>query len=108
VIDDPATVARLMEQMQATLPIPAHPTPELAQMLRKSGLKVRTDRALFIERVFYMGDEGGICCDVTPAGDAKEAFVVSLTHLRVASGHPLSRDIRGYQRERVRRIAESR
>ena len=45
-IDDPATIARLMEQLQAHLPIPAHPTPELARLLRERGLRVRTERVL--------------------------------------------------------------
>ena len=80
-IDDPATVARLMEQLQAHLPIPAHPTPELARLLRERGLRVRTERVLSIVRVYYLGDEGGICCDVTPPGDEKRPLIVSLTHL---------------------------
>jgi len=50
--------------------------------------------------------KGGICCDVTPSEMAKEAVVVSLTHLRIAPGHPLYRDIVAYQRARVKSIAE--
>ena len=46
-------------------------------------------------------------CDVTPVRGAKEAFVVSLTHLRIDPSHPLFREIRAYQQERVKRIAES-
>ena len=106
-IDDPTTVTRLMERIQARLPILALPTAQLVRALRERGLKISPGRAVLINRVFYLGDEGGISCDVTPAGDAKMAFVVSLTHLRVAPGHPLSRDIRAYQRERVKRIAKS-
>ena len=106
-IDDPTTVTRLIDRMQAHLPIPALPTGQLVRALRERGLKLSTERPVLINRVFYLGDEGGISCDVTPSGDAKAAFVVSLTHLRVAPGHPLARDIRAYQRERVRRIAQS-
>jgi hypothetical protein len=62
---------------------------------------------LFIQRVFYSGDEGGILCDVTPTKDAKSALVISITHLRVAPNHPLARDIRAYQQQRIRRIAQS-
>ena len=61
--------------------------------------------ALSIKRVFYAGDEGGIVCDVTPNRGAKEVFVVSLTHLRIAPNHPLFAPILAYQRERVRRLA---
>jgi hypothetical protein len=107
VIDDPATVDNLMEQMQEQLPIPALPSKELVRMLRGKGLKIDRERVLFIHRVFYFGDEGGISCDVTPGGDMKEAMVVSLTHLRIEPSHPLYQPIRNYQRERVRRIAES-
>ena len=104
-IDNPGTVARLMEQMQDQLPIPAFPTMEIVRTLRRGGVKVSVDRGLSIKRVFYLGDEGGIACDVTPSRDAKEVFVVSLTHLRIAPSHPLFRPILAYQRERVRRIA---
>ena len=106
-IDDPAQVIDLMGKIEALLPIPANPTSALVQQLRSQGLKLSTQRAIFISRVFYMGDEGGIMCDVTPTKDAREAYVVSLTHLRIVPNHPLSRDIRAYQRERVRRIAQS-
>jgi hypothetical protein len=106
-IDNPATVARLMDQMQAHLPIPAAPSSQLVRLLRQKGLKISTERVLFIKRVFYLGDEGGISCDVTPVGDASAAYVVSLTHLRIDPSHPLFRDIRAYQRERAKRIAQS-
>ena len=103
-IDDPARVIDLMGKMEAQLPIPASPSGALVRMLREKGSKISSGRVLFIKSVFYMGDEGGIMCDVTPTRDSKEAYVVSLTHLRIAPGHPLSRDIRAYQQERVRRI----
>lgn len=105
-IDDPAQVVDLITKLEAQLPIPATPTIGLVRMLRSSGLKLATNRVIFVKRVFYMGDEGGILCDVTPSRDAKEAFVVSLTHLRVAPSHPLAHDIRAYQRVRVSRLAE--
>lgn len=107
-IDNAATVESLMREMEAHLPIPVSPSKELVRTFREKGAKIDRDRTLFIKRVFYMGDEGGIMCDVTPTQDAKTVYVVSLTHLQPAPGHPLARDIRAYQRERVRRIALSR
>jgi hypothetical protein len=107
VIDDPVMVAELMEKLQAHLPILANPTPELVRALRKQGVKIKPDRALSITRVFYLGDEGGISCDVTPPQEPRAAVVVSLTHLRIAPGRPLYHDIRDYQRRRVRGIAAS-
>ncbi len=104
-IDNPATVARLIEQLNGHLPLPAFPTKELVRTLRRGGVKASVDRALSIKRVFYAGDEGGIVCDVTPNQSAKEVFVVSLTHLRIAPHHPLAASIVAYQLERVRRLA---
>jgi len=105
-IDDPARVSDLMGKIEAHLPIPANPTSALVRQLRPKGLKISTDRVLFIKRVFYHGDVGGIACDITPARDAKEVYVVSLTHLRIPTNHPLFREIHAYQRERVRRLAQ--
>ena len=102
-IDNPGTVARLLEQLEEQLPIPAFPTRELLRILRRGGVKASVDRALSITRVVYAGDEGGICCDVTP-GRATEIFIVSLTHLRLAPHHPLFPAVVAYQRERVRRL----
>ena len=104
-IDDPAIVTKLMLQMEEHLPIPANPTSATARHLRTQGLKISADRVLFIQRVFYAGDEGGIMCDVTPTKAAKAAIVISLTHLRVAPSHPLSKDIHTYQQQRIRRIS---
>jgi hypothetical protein len=106
-IDDPAIVAKLMLQMEEHLPLPATPTSATVRQLRAQGLKISAERVLFIQRVFYAGDEGGIMCDVTPAKDAKAAMVISLTHLRVTSSHPLAKDIHAYQQQRIRRIARS-
>jgi hypothetical protein len=106
-IDDPATVAQLILRMEDHLPIPATPTSSTIRQLRAQGLKISAERVLFIQRVFYAGDEGGIMCDVTPTKAAKAAIVISLTHLRVAPNHPLSRDIHFYQQQRIRRIARS-
>lgn len=107
-IDDPAVAARLMDEMRSHLPIPASATPELARHLRAQGLRLGPGRSLPVKELFYMGDEGGICCRVTPPGEREAALVVSLTHLRIAPSHPLHHRIVDYQQERVRRIDASR
>jgi hypothetical protein len=106
-IDDAAQVSDLIGKLEAQLPIPATPTGATVRQLREQGLKISAERVLFIKRVFYFGDEGGIMCDVTQTKDAKNAIVISLTHLRVAPHHPLAKDIRAYQQQRTRRIAQS-
>lgn len=104
-IDNPGTVARLLEQMDDQLPIPAFPTKDVVRILRRRGVKASTDRALSVKHVFYAGDEAGIVCDVTPSRAAKEVLIVSLTHLRIAPHHSLFPAVLAYQRERVRRLA---
>ncbi len=104
-IDDQAQVEALMQEMEAALPIPAEVTSQLRRGLRAQGAFLPT-RNVTIKRVFYGGDEGGIMCDITPSQETKEGFVTSLTHLRIPFYHPLSKDIRAYQRVRKTRLAE--
>jgi hypothetical protein len=104
-IDNPVTVTRLIDQLQAQLPLPAYPTKEIVRTLRRGGVKASVDRALSIKHVLYAGDEAGIACDVTPTREAKTVVLVSLTHLRIAPDHPLFAPILAYQIERVQRLA---
>ena len=71
----PGMLAELMGQMQAHLPMPAFPTKEIVRTLRRQGARVSVDRALAVRSVVYLGDEGGIACDVTPAQEAKERLL---------------------------------
>ena len=105
-IDDYAKAMDLMRQMEAQLPIPARPTGAYIRAMRDQGVKVKRSQPLQIKRVLYSGDEGGIMCDVTPS-EAKQAQLVSLTHLEINPHHPLAREIRAYQRERTKRLKQS-
>jgi hypothetical protein len=106
-IDDYAQTMELVRKMEAHLPIPAQPTGACIRALREQGIKLARDQELQIKHVLYLSDEGGISCDVTLSRDAEEAIIVSLTHLRVRRQHPLAQEIRAYQRERTRRLAQS-
>jgi hypothetical protein len=106
-IDNYAQAMDLMHKMEEQLPILVRLDSPVARMLQRKGLIIHRNQELEIRRVFYLGDEGGIMCDVTPAKDVREAVVVSLTHLLVPAQHPLAQEIRAYQRERTRRIAQS-
>jgi len=106
-IDDYAKAMELVRKMEANLPIPAHPTGAFIRAMKAQGVKIARDQELPIRRVFYMGDEAGISCDVTPPGMEKTPIICSITHIRVKSGHPLAKEIRAYQRERKRRLARS-
>jgi hypothetical protein len=107
-IDDPAEVTQLLQQMEAQLPIPAQLTKALRDALRQQGLKIPATRQVHIDKVFYSGDEGGIVCGLTFPGQKGNAVVVSLTHLRVVGSHPLATAIASYQRERTRKLAHGR
>jgi hypothetical protein len=106
VIDDYAEAMALVERMKANLPIPARPTGQLATLLKQKKILLDADPQFEIKTVFYAGDEGGITCDVTPAG-SKDAIVCSVTHLRIHPKHPLAQEIRAYQQTRTRRLARS-
>ena len=106
-IDDYDKTRELMHRMEAQLPIPARPTGAFFRSMRDKRIKITRDQQLQIKHLVYAGDEGGIMCDVTLSQDAKEALLVSITHLRIDPRHPLAREIRAYQRERTRRLAQA-
>jgi hypothetical protein len=105
-LDNPMEVRELLHNMAAHLPIPAYATNALVRSLREREIKITSKRRVHIEKVLYFGDEGGIMCPITFPGEEDTAVVVSLTHLRVKSNHPLAKDIRGYQIKRVRNLAQ--
>jgi len=106
-IDDYDKATELVRKMEASLPIPARPTGGFIRAMKMQGVKIARDQELPIRRVFYMGDEAGISCDVTPPGMEKTPIICSLTHIRIKPGHPLAEEIRAYQRERKRRLAQA-
>jgi len=104
-IDNPDRVKALIDKMQAHLPISVRPTPALVMLAKKQGLGIQRNDSLQIRRVFYLGDEGGIMCDITPGENSKEALVCSLTHLEVIGDDSLAREMRTYQQERSRKLS---
>jgi hypothetical protein len=66
VIDDAAKATALAAKMEAHLPILVRPAGAFVRLMRQHGIKIDRDRELSVRRVFYMGDEAGISCDVTP------------------------------------------
>ena len=105
-IDDPTQVTALMQKMKAHLPIPAQATNALVRTLRASAGNIASKRRMQIEKVMYLGDEGGIGCSLKVPGQEDTAVVVSLTHLRLPSTHPLAPDVRAYQIARTKKLAE--
>ena len=105
-IDNYDEAMELVRKMEAALPIPARPSKMLVQGMRERGEKIKLKRNVQIEKVFYLGDEGGIMCGVKLPEQAETAVVVSLTHIRVKFNHPLVREIRAYQLERTKKLAQ--
>jgi hypothetical protein len=106
-IDGYEQAMELLHKMEAHLPIPARPTATMVRALRDQGQRISRDRELSIQSVFYAGDEGGIVCALELLEGAKAALVVSVTHLRIDLRHPLAQEIRAYQQERKRRLAQA-
>jgi hypothetical protein len=92
----------LVEEMKQYLPIPARPTKELYQFLRKKGINIDMGRDLNILEVFDSGDMGGIICAIE--GNKKQGLVISITHLRIKPDHPLSDKILAYQKQRIKKL----
>jgi hypothetical protein len=104
-LDDPKQVAALLEKMEPYLPLRAEIQRRTANALRARGVALPPHRQIVIQKIFYHGDEGGIVCDLSPT-QAEEAVVISITHLKIPYNHPLEKEIRAYQRARIKKLAE--
>lgn len=102
-IDHPDQVERLMERLNAALPIPARVTPELQTILRQPR-GVAMPASCRITWISYAGDEGGIVCRLEARPETAEAVFTSITHLRFDPRLPLAREILTYQKHRVNRL----
>lgn len=106
-IDNYEKAMELVETMNEHLPIPARPTTELIQAIEDTESKLTKGQDLQIDSVFYMGDEGGICCSISMPKDSKSVLVTSITHLRIKASHLLAREIRSYQKKRIKTLVKS-
>ncbi len=103
-IDDVEKSVALVEKMQATLPMRAYPTKRLRRTLQQ-GSKRDFPRACRVTGVRYLSDEGGSMCDLDFGfDDAKQAHIVSITHLTFDRGHPLAREIKTYCKHRIKQL----
>jgi hypothetical protein len=98
-IDNYDDAKKLVQKMEAQLPIIVHPGKVLIQSMREKGIKLTSGQELEIEQVHYLGDEGGIGCGISLATKEEGVMVVSLTNLRVIPGQPLTEEIWAYQLE---------
>jgi hypothetical protein len=110
-IDDPSETRLLLQEMEASLPIPIRLTPQGAAGLQARGTDIiAIKQELVIEKILYSGDMGGILCSVrleeqTDDGKKTHIGVISLTHLHIDPNHPLAPKIKAYQKKRIMSLA---
>jgi hypothetical protein len=104
-IDNQRQVERLIAQLEASLPLYAAPTSDLAGYIKNQCPQFERSQRCRITEIHYAGDPGGIMCrfDLDSA-DFEHEFVVSITHLTFPRRHPLARAITAYQKHRLKRI----
>jgi len=95
----------LIDEMKSCLPIPACASRDLSKYLIKNGINITPETEFMITKVVESGDEGGIICLLDVMNP--EAFVISITLLRVKPDHPLFDKIFAYQKQRLRSIFRS-
>jgi hypothetical protein len=101
VLDHPQKTAELLAGLKAAVPFEVELLPALVRHLQ--GQNVAAMGRQMVSDVSYAGDEGGIVCHLIPT-DKREAFVVSLTHLRVSQSMPLALAVLRYQKHRVKKL----
>jgi hypothetical protein len=103
-VDNVDEAMKLIEKMKEYLPIIVRPSCALVKMLRRQGFNVDRYKPMEIHSVFYMSNEAGIACDITPKGRDKKV-ICSLTQLEVMGVDALADEMRAYQKERIKKLA---
>jgi hypothetical protein len=106
-IDDPDKTNRLVEALEASLPVETRLSASLIQTLSKKSPDVAIPARCNVVSVFYMGEEGGIVCALDVGGpDTKTPHIVSITHLIFERKVPLFSQIDAYQRHRIKKLKQ--
>ncbi len=105
-IDNYAGAMKLIEKIKEHLPIFARPTKEFIQAMKDSEVEITKDQDLQIDSVLYLGDEGGIGCSLLLPEESGSVVVVSITHVKIKPGHPLTVEIGDYQKKRIRKLSK--
>jgi hypothetical protein len=105
VIDNQDQTERLLRKLTEVLPLSALATPPLMANLWGRSSAAEINLNCKVTKVFYLGDEGGITCQVTFDEEEKEeVFLVSITHLAFDRRLAIAREIAAYQKRRIKRI----
>lgn len=97
----------LINEIEGALPIHAYPTKKLIHRLREGSVKIKSGHPMQIINVIYLGDSGGIGCEIKWKENQASPLIASLTHLRIDAKHPLSTKIRGYQKQRIDHLSNN-
>jgi hypothetical protein len=117
-IDDPTETRSLLRDLEVNLPIAVRFNIHGLRSLYEQGSRMRNKDGIFhVDEIVYTGDMGGIMFairheleseDGEEYEDEDKEFgieVISITHLKVDSTHPLAARIKQYQKKRVLTIA---
>ncbi len=106
-IDDLEKTDLLLKKLKSLVPIETRLSPGLKRLLAEKSPDVPIPETCNVIDVFYTGDEGGIICSLDIGGpQARNANLVSITHLSFHRNTPLSREIDRYQRHTVKKIKQ--
>ncbi len=101
---------KLIDILSDKLPIKVFPERNLLPKLRETfnTSDIKLDTIFEVQKMFYLGDEGGLCCEIIPLGftTSKDvaAFICSITHLRIKVGEPFFTELESYRSKRIKRL----
>ncbi|NUN64615.1 hypothetical protein HCU40_07580 [Pseudanabaena biceps] len=117
-IDDPTETRSLLRDLEVNLPIAVRFNVHGLRSLYEQNSRMKNKDGIFhVDEIVYTGDMGGIMFairheleseDEEEYEDEDKEFgieVISITHLKVDSTHPLAARIKQYQKKRVLAIA---
>ena len=108
-IDDRVETRKLLQDIEANLPIAVRLNAHGISSLREQGKYIEnSDDVLQVDSVLYTGDMGGILCAIECQMDAdsdKKLLMTSITHLKIDPSHPLAEQIKRYQKKRIASMA---
>lgn len=103
-IDELRQVNRLLVKLEENLPIVASLTPQAAAGLKDQAPGDGAAERYQVTAVHYLGDEGGIICQLDQGDGGKSTIVASIAHLTFDRKQPFAREIDAYQKNRQARL----
>lgn len=101
----------IIDKVKPDLPIKVYPEKEILAKLRENFEDESISKGTIFEihSMYYMGDEGGITCEIQipnmDVENAKAVFLCSITHFRIKKGEPHYAALEKYRIKRIRKLA---